>query len=139
MSTSFSARTAAGYGDHVTVSVFAGPDADHRAHVGTLIMRASEADALVALFEKAEAERLHQQALDALDDAMRPWVEKGAPATESENGYVSDGYASWPRCAPDGVCTLEVVRPGKVQCIDLLSALNGVTEAHCDALGMERP
>lgn len=34
---------------------------------------------------------------------------------QEDCGFVEDGFGSaWPRCSPD--CTLEVVRPGKVQC-----------------------
>ncbi len=37
-------------GPHVRVAVFAGPDAQHRAHLGTLTARKEEADALESLF-----------------------------------------------------------------------------------------
>ncbi len=50
-------------------------------------------------------------------------------------GTVEDGMGGvWSKCGPD--CTLEVVRPGKVQCIDLIEALSGVTEAACDRVEM---
>ena len=38
-------------------------------------------------------------------------------------GSVTDGYGStWQRCGTE--CTLEVVRIGKVQCVDLVTAIN---------------
>ncbi len=154
-------------GAHATVIVFAGPDPEHRANVGQLVMRYEEADALVALFEMLpvlDSVRLHYESSDTYLSQYVPhhpgrlWDQRitsptnGATlhelaqewaATESENarpGHVSDGFGSvWQRCAPEGICTLEVVRPGKVQCIDLVSAMNGVTESHCDTLGRPRP
>lgn len=37
-------------------------------------------------------------------------------------GSVTDGYSTWQRCGIE--CTLEVVRIGKVQCVDLVTAIN---------------
>lgn len=37
---------------------------------------------------------------------------------------ITDGYSTWSKCGPD--CTLEIVRIGKTQCIDLIDALEGV-------------
>lgn len=50
--------------------------------------------------------------------------------SDEDWGTVTDGYSTWEKCGPD--CTLEVVRIGKVQCIDLISALGGVMRAACD-------
>jgi hypothetical protein len=40
-------------GSHSTVAVFAGPDADHRAFCGSVVMRHDEAQAFVALLGEA--------------------------------------------------------------------------------------
>jgi len=41
---------------------------------------------------------------------------EATPSDEPPHGVVADGLGSeWPRCKPD--CQLEVVRPGKVQCV----------------------
>jgi hypothetical protein len=40
-------------GSHSTVDVFAGPDADHRAFCGRIVMRADEAQAFAALLGEA--------------------------------------------------------------------------------------
>ena len=54
--TSFSARQAREpVGTHVAVQVFAGPDKDHRALCGELILLISEAEDLYALLNKNDS------------------------------------------------------------------------------------
>lgn len=152
-------------GAHATVIVFAGPDPEHRANVGQLVMRYEEADALVRILQHLDSLRVYFEGSDThlsewvrgttpgfwdqpfvgpdsgctLRELIDLWV-AGEPEKAPGHGSVSDYHgSSWPRCAPEGICTLEVVRPGKVQCIDLVSAMDGVTESHCDTLGRPRP
>lgn len=44
--------------------------------------------------------------------------------TPPESETITDGYAEWAKCGPG--CTMELVRIGKVQCVTLQEATEGV-------------
>ena len=66
--TSFTTRVEAMTPEHLTVSVFAGSDADHRAHCGYLTMRGEEAAAFIEALPAGGVDRFERRSLHVEGD-----------------------------------------------------------------------
>lgn len=97
-------------------SLESGQPVEHRGEMWQLV-RVQRTPRMAEAAKRA-AQNIYEIGLGDVDAVESAWfasLTASAQEAQEDKPTITDGFATWECCRPDG-CGLEVVRPGKVQC-----------------------